>query len=280
MVTFQRLVIFCAAVAIVIIQSSCNSKIDEAKEIIVVTNSQFESALYDLLGNRIKVIRLAEPGMCPGHFDIRPSQAILIQKSKILFRFDFQKSLDDKVTAHGTNKIKIVEIKATGGLCCPDTYYNICRQIADACVSSGLISAVEKDAPLKSIKTRLKSLENLCREKIVDAHLAGKPVLSSVHQQEFCRWLGLNVVGSFTAADVTGINEIEQAIDSGKIANVRLIIANKPEGSRLVDALAERLNAKVVMFGNFPEPENGKISFDRLVLNNIEALVKIADEIK
>jgi nucleoside-diphosphate-sugar epimerase len=51
------------------------------------------------------------------------------------------------------------------------------------------------------------------------------------------------------------------------------VIANRPEGRGLADALADRLGAKVVMFDNFPVEYDGQVSFDRLVLDNIHWLI-------
>ena len=185
---------------------------------IAASNSYIESAIIDIIGREEKVLRLAEPGMCPGHFDIQPSQASQMNKCKVLFKFDFQKLFEEQLSKGATNPV-VVSVKANGGLCCPQTYLEITRQVAKALIN-----------------------------------------------------LGLDVVGTFTAADITGFNEIEKAIAVGKFKNVKFIIANKPEGRRLADALAERLNAKVVVFGNFPEDKDG-VSFDAMVLNNVAALI-------
>ncbi len=236
---------------------------------IAVSNSYIESAIIDIIGREEKVLRLAEPGMCPGHFDIQPSQANKINKCKVLFRFDFQKLFEEQLSKGATNPV-VVSVKVNGGLCCPQTYLDITRQVAKALTDLELNDFSDKR--LGEIEARLYQLEKQCKEEIVKAGLKDAPVLSSVHQKEFCAWLGLDVVGAFTAADITGFNEIEKAIAVGKFKNVKFIIANKPEGRRLADALAERLNAKVVVFGNFPEDKDG-VAFDSLVLNNLESLI-------
>ncbi len=236
---------------------------------IAASNSYIESAIIDIIGREEKVLRLAEPGMCPGHFDIQPSQASQMNKCKVLFKFDFQKLFEEQLSKGATNPV-VVSVKANGGLCCPQTYLDITRQVAKALINLGLIESSDKR--LIEIESRLQELEKQCRAEIAKAGLKGAPVLSSVRQKEFCDWLGLDVVGTFTAADITGFNEIEKAIAVGKFKNVKFIIANKPEGRRLADALAERLNAKVVVFGNFPEDKDG-VSFDAMVLNNVAALI-------
>ena len=57
---------------------------------IATTTSYLEAAVHDLLGEDFSVLRLAEPGTCPGHFDIRPSQVLELRQCGVLLRFDFQ----------------------------------------------------------------------------------------------------------------------------------------------------------------------------------------------
>jgi len=110
--------------------------------------------------------------------------------------------------------------------------------------------------------------------KIDEAGLRNTPVLASGHQAAFCRWLGLQVTGTFSGADTAGTREIDQTVKAGEAAKASIIIANDPEGRRLADALADRLHAKVVVFGNFPEPGKDQ-AFDALVQRNLAALLAV-----
>lgn len=266
-----RLIQILTLVLFIFTNEGCNKVETDAR--IAVSNSYIESAVIDLIGKKESLLRLAEPGMCPGHFDIQPSQVSKLRQCKLLLKYDFQKLAEEKILNDEKMKPIVVSIKAGGGLCCPKTYLAVCRQAGEALVNVGLAESATVESRLKEISLRLQQVEKKCKAEIENAGLKGEPVLSSVHQKEFCNWLGLNVVGSFSAADTTGIQEIEEAINAGKLKNVRLIIANKPEGRRLADALADRLKAKVVVFGNFPETAHN-FFFDNLVLKNVEALVK------
>ena len=101
-----------------------------------------------------------------------------------------------------------------------------------------------------------------------------RSVIASRRQRDFCEWLGLEVVATFSAADTASIGEIEQAIAAGELASVKLVIANLPEGRRTADALAERLDAGVVVFENFPLVRNRRVSFDAMLSANVEALLR------
>jgi hypothetical protein len=84
-----------------------------------VTTSTFECAAREFLDTEnLLVARLSEPGTCPGHFDIQPSQALLIKQCPVVVRFGFQSSLDSKIrgVAQGESK-KIKVIPDEPGLC-------------------------------------------------------------------------------------------------------------------------------------------------------------------
>ena len=251
----------------------CRPVASSAGKKLAVTNTTLESAAHDLLGDDVPILRLAEPGMCPGHFDLRPSQMTELRSCRAVLRFDFQKSLDARLRDADTNRFGIMEVSLRGGLCLPENYLSACRQLAESFVAIGWLSRTEADAKLKQITERMAALGVRLKDQVAQAGLAGRPVLASGHQKDFSEWLGLKVVASFRAADTASVAEIDQAIDAGQLAAVKLVVANLPEGRRTADALAERLHAQVIVFGNFPALHNGRISFDDLLAANVNALV-------
>ncbi|MCX8109595.1 MAG: hypothetical protein N3G20_12420, partial [Verrucomicrobiae bacterium] len=241
---------------------------------IAVTTSYLEAAVCDLLQTQVVVLRLSEPGTCPGHFDLRPSEARMARSCRLVLRFDFQKSLDPKLSA-GTQESgpKICEINPPDGMCRPETYLSVCEQVAKCLSEAGLIDSIQAEARLGTIRSRLEILASKAQRCMSEAGLHGRPVIASHRQEMFCKWLGLKVVGTFRGADTSSIGEIENALKAGKLANVGLVIANSPEGRRAADSIASRLGAKVVLFDNFPRPKNGAVSFDEMVIANITRLV-------
>ena len=241
---------------------------------IATTTSYLEAAAHDLLGDDVGVLRLAEPGTCPGHFDIRPSQVQELRRCRALLRFDFQKSLDAKFASSGTNGPAVAEIALRSGMCVPESYLSACRQTADHLVTLGLLTRTNADARLQSVVARLDALTRDATNRVAQAGLRGIPVIASGHQRDFCEWLGLKVVATFRAADTASVGEIEAAIDAGTLGQVKLVIANLPEGRRTADALAGRLKARVAVFENFPALQSGRVSFDAMLNANVEAFLQ------
>ena len=270
--TMRIIILLLAALAV--LPLGCRKQSDQPTAAVAVTNSLLECAAKDLLGQSTPVMRLAEPGMCPGHFDIRPSQVAEIRRCRVLLRLDFQKSLDSKLSGAKEEGLRIAEIRIAGGLCEPKSYLAACRQTADALVAAELLDRATADRQLGETDQRIQQAVARCRQKT--EALKDTPVLASLHQAAFCKWLGLNVVATFSGADTAGTSQVDRAIREGEQAGAKVVVANLPEGRRVADALAERLGAKVVVFGNFPALNNGQSTFDDLLEANVNALTEAA----
>lgn len=243
---------------------------------LAVTTSYLEAVARDLLGEEVSVLLLAEPGTCPGHFDLRPRQAQALQRCRALLRFNFQKSLDERLAGKAPSEPFVMEVSARGGLGLPATYLAACRQVADRLVALGWVDPQRAALRLEAIAARLQTLERQLARQVAEAGLAGLPVLVSDHQREFCEWLGLRVAGTFRAADAAGIRALEAAWRAGQTGAVRGVIANRPEGTQAAEALAARLQVPVVVFDNFPAHLGGGARFDQMLTDNVRALRSLA----
>ena len=121
---------------------------------IATTTSYLEAAARDLLGDNLSVVRLAEPGTCPGHFDIRPSQVAELRQCRALLRFDFQNIARRQTRRGGHQPTARRASLASGGMCRPDSYLAACRQIADHLVSLDLLARTDADTRLQAIASR------------------------------------------------------------------------------------------------------------------------------
>ncbi len=266
-----RLVRTCLAVAVGILicgLSACERHEQPADgPRLAVSNSYLEAAIDDLLGTSGRCVRLAEPGTCPGHFDIRPSQVTALSNCTLLLRFDFQTSLDRKLENLVSGGLQIVPIKAPGALCDPATYDAVCEQVATALQQQHLLTQSAAQQRLAEIHARMEQLTRSVHDQVKAADLSGQRVIASAHQAELCRFLDLSVAATLGSADVASIGEIDAAVQR---PDIDLVVANRPEGRGLADAVAERLGVPVIMFDNFPADGD---RFDDLLQTNVDRLI-------
>jgi zinc transport system substrate-binding protein len=243
---------------------------------VAVANSFLGAAARQMSGDTADVVELAPPGTCPGHFDIRPSQIDALRACRALFRFDFQSGLDKKLAPLAADGLRIESVELDAGLCTPSAYIRACRQVGDALTDAGLVTADEQAERFRAVQKRMHDLANSIKTQIKDAGLNELRVVSSGHQADFCKFLGLDVVATLGGSDTTSVSTINSALAEGE--SVQAVIANLPEGRRLADAIGQRLDVPVVVFANFPDQTNHNGQFDELVRANTARLIEALRE--
>jgi len=271
---FTRHFIFVITLAI-LFAGGCSEKSPEKSADISVSSSYLDSAVRDIAGSNLDVFSVVPPGMCPGHFDISPSQVSKVCNSKVLLIFGFQERMKDSLANIANEKIRIETIRPNGGLCVPDTYITVCGQVCDVLCECFPEKSEQFRKRFGLLKTRVDDLKKRVKNKIEKSGLKGEKAVCSVHQEKFARWLGLKVVGTFEGRDTETAGSLNESIKAGIKQKAGFVIANKQEGTRLAEVIAERLGAKTVVFSNFPKIGGGDdFYFAELVEQNISRLTE------
>ena len=267
--------ILVSSVACILLGAGCENKADEENRAeIAVTNSYLGCAVLDLCGDDTEVLCLAPPGMCPGHFDISPSQVKQLCDCRMLLLFDFQKQIAETLSRVKERGLKTALVGETGGLCVPETYLAVCREIRDILSSEYPERKARYQQRLEVIGNDLKHLQQELFEKMRQAGISSAKVLASNHQADFANWLGMETIATFVGSDIETVTGIDHCIRKAEGQEVRFVIANKQEGTALAKALAERLGARAVIFSNFPELRGEASGFDALLRANVDALLR------
>lgn len=244
---------------------------DAGKPLVVVTTSVLESAVREVGGDRVAVFRMLPPSSCPGHFDLKPQDFERIARSRLVFRHDYQAHLEKKLKEAGTEAKRIVVIRVDGPETIPEHFAAACRTVGAALSELLPASAGEFERNVAEAERRMAALDEQMRVKL--AAIKGRRVLVSQHQTEFCRWCGLDVVGSFDTAGDTSLKELGELVTAAKQRGVVGVVANRQRGTREADALAEKLSVPVVVLSNFPDANAGQKTMADMIRSNCDMLV-------
>ena len=255
--------------------TGCKNKANEKNLAeIAVTNSYLGCAVLDLCGDDAEVLCLAPPGMCPGHFDISPSQVKQLCNCSVLLLFDFQKQIAETLSRVKERGLKTAFVEESGGLCVPETYLEVCRNVSDILSAEYPERNTQYRQRLQVIENDLKQLRQELLEKTRQAGVSSAKVLASNHQADFANWLGLETIATFVGSDMETVTGIDNCIKKAEGQDVRFVIANKQEGTALAKSLSERLGAKAVVFSNFPELGREARGFNNLLRANVDSLIQ------
>jgi len=259
------------------ILSGCKNNNNEPTPDIAVANSYLSAVVKDLCGNQQQVFDLVPPGMCPGHFDISPSQVNLLCNCKILFVFDFQKNIEKAIPRIKERGLKVSTVKSESGMCVPETYLSTARQVATALSEQKPLQKKHYESRLIEIEQRLNTLSENIVKRINKSELRGTKVITSGRQAEFAKWLGLDYVSTFAGRDTVTPAQIDQYLQAARESQIKIVIANKQEGTEMAETLADHLNVKCVVFSNFPgndKQHTAVAGYDDLVTENINRLIE------
>lgn len=254
-----------------------NANIDQSQPEIAVTNSYLQCVVKDLCPDAA-VLCLAPPGMCPGHFDVLPSQVTQLSNCRMLLLFDFQKSIEDSLSRMKENGLQIYSVKTSPGLCVPENYVAICGAVCDILCSEYPERAAQYRRRLELIRGRLEGAAAELAVAVKQATGPSAKVIVSNHQAQFADWLGLETVATFAGSDVETVSNINDCLKKAEGQQVRFVIANQQEGTALAEALADRLRAKAIVFSNFPVADSAGNGFDQLLRENVRLLVEAATQ--
>lgn len=243
---------------------------------IAVTNSYLGCAVRDLCPQDVKVLCLAPPGMCPGHFDISPAQVRQLRNCRVLLLFGFQQSIEEKLTRLRDRGLQMQRVEVPTGMCIPETYLTTCRKVAQVLAGVYPEKAKQFEERLAAVEQRLGTLATDLRTSVAGSSAAAAPVLVSYHQAKFAEWLGLQPIATFIGSDIETVAGIDQCLKKTAGKDIRFAIANRQEGTGLAEALAERLHAQAIVFSNIPQSCEGQDGYDRLVRDNVGLLLGAA----
>jgi zinc transport system substrate-binding protein len=238
---------------------------------IVVTTTMLETAVRELTGDSADVVRLLPPGSCPGHFDLDPGQVRELSDALLFIRHDFQAGLDDGIRKSGLGAEQIVSMKTPEALTIPVQYFGLCKTLTESLCRALPDQADQIRKNLQGVREKILAADQSSRARC--GRLRGRKVLAAVHQRDFCRWMGLDVVAVFHAGTDESAWQLARAVDMAKSAGAEVVVGNYQWGPRHLEALCENTRLAGIMLSNFPSSgEPG--AYWTLLENNLSAVLR------
>jgi len=245
----------------------------------VVCTTSILSHLTEQIGNNlIEVTTIAPAGMCPAHFDIKPSQIQAVKEARVLISHNFEPWIDNLlISADNTNIERLI---LGGPWNTPESAIGKMNKITEKLINifpekeqqfnSNLqkyVQAINRDAENIKEKARLLNLNNF-------------KVIASFHQAPFLKWLGLEVVTTYPSPETISTKQFLELLLIGKKENIDIIVDNLQSGTDFGAKLAADLNATQAVLTNFPGiiPETDTLS--SMISYNAEQIFKVIKKIE
>ena len=244
---------------------------------IVASTSIIAEMVEMLAGESIRAQVLIAPGACPGHFDLRPADAMRISGARILIRHGFQGYLDRKLSAQNPG-LKIIALQTKGALLIPENLIDGLGNLKALLIENfpAESALIERNYP--GAVDEINSLSNVAGEKLEKAGIEGTLVQASVQQAEFARWAGLIVTAEFPN-EIDGLTmlKLKELVSSARKNDVSFIVGNyQGSGREISAAIAAGTGLPSCTISNFPGAENSAQKYPQLLLESIDQLIATA----
>lgn len=235
---------------------------------VVASTTLISSIIHAVGGDRFAVTTIAPAGLCPGHFDLKPSDVTAANNARLILNHGWEAwcpALKKAIIPPGPRQVTLA---TQGNWMIPDLQKRAAAEIA---------ALLQELDPARADTYRLAAARYMAdvdsAAAAARALLVGKALPATIaadQQAPFVASLGFRVVATygrpedFTAQEMTRLARV--AIDSG----VKLVVDNLQSGPDAGKPLAEALKVKHVTLTNFPLQG----SYRQSLLDNVAALAR------
>jgi zinc transport system substrate-binding protein len=219
-------------------------------------------------GERFAVTTIAPAGLCPGHFDLKPSDVAAANNARLVLNHGWEAwypSLEKAIVPPGPRKVTLA---TQGNWMIPELQKQAAVEIAALLAEIDTARADTYRLAVTRYETEVDSAAAAAR-----ALLAGKElpaVIAAEQQTPSLKWLGFRVVANYGRAEDFTAQELTRLARVASDSGVKLVVDNLQSGPDTGKPLADGLGAKHVTLTNFPL----RGSYRQALLDNAAALAQ------
>lgn len=243
---------------------------------VVCTTTALETMVEEIGQEQVDVISLVQPGVCPSHFDVRPSHITEVSKASLILYHGVEPWLEDLLKASQNETAKKVQV--AGGWNTPqlagEKLALIQEVLSQVDPENSTTYKMNADRALEA----LNSLADTIKKDAETLNVETITVLCMDWQRSLVEWMGFDVAASYAPPETLSIKDVNELITTGRAQNAALVIDNLQSGTETGSEIAAQINAHHVILTNFPNaiPETETIT--KMIAYNAQQLLDAAQK--
>jgi len=250
---------------------------EKEKLTIICTTSILASHVEEIGKDLIKIVSIVPAGMCPAHYDVKPSDISTMSKTSLLVSQGIEPWLDGLIKASGNKNLKRISLE---GSTIPLKVIEEIKIIKDALseVDPENASCYEENA--QELTNLIKESAERIKERAKELRVEKYKVICIKWQEGFTKWLGFEVVATYFPPERISWKEIFELIHTGKEENAALVVDNLQSGIDFGKKLASEIGAVQVVSINFPGSVPGTETYIKMMKYKADKLFEGLEEYK
>ncbi len=243
---------------------------------VICTTTTMKYFVQEVGGNRVDAIALVQPGICPDHFDVRPSVVSEINNASIVVYHGIEPWLDDLISASENTNVKKLQLQGAWGT--PELAKGKINSIKDALVEIDPKNKSFYEKNAANIVQELESLNQEVKAKANELQTNQYKAIVMAWQKPFSEWIGLQVVQTYQPPETLSAQDVETLVNKGKEEGVAFVVDNLQSGTTLGGQMAEEIGGRHIVFTNFPEAIPGTDTISEMIQYNADQLFNTIEE--
>jgi zinc transport system substrate-binding protein len=249
---------------------------------IMAGSSLISNIIQDVAGDKMETRTLIPPGLCPGHYDVKPSDIEALANSKALFIHDYQQyfqNINGAVEAAENPDLIITVLNVTGNWMVPAVQAEAVGKIAQALVQLDPENAAYYQERAADREQAILAYGEDVKNELQRAGVDGVKVLCADMQVGFVQWAGFDIVATFGRPEDLSSLDVAQLVTEAQEAGVALVIDNLQSGSATLGATMEQdIEAIPVTISNFPGGLENTETWEKAIDKNVDLLLAALHE--
>jgi len=249
---------------------------------IMAGSSFIANIIQHVADDEMETRALIPPGVCPGHYDVKPSDIEALANSKALIIHNYQQNYQNilgAIEAADNPDLAIRVINMTGNWMVPLVQAEAVGKIAQALGEIYPENAGYYQENAAEREQAILAYGEAVEDRLQDAEVEGVKVICAEMQAGFVSWAGFDIVATFGRPEDLTPAQRADLIDEAQEAGAALIIDNLQSGSETLGASLEQDVAAIpVTISNFPGGLADTETWERAIDNNVDLLLAALDE--
>jgi len=249
----------------------------------IMTGSSFiTNIIQDLADGKVEARTIIPPGVCPGHYDIKPSDIAALANSKALFIHNYQQNYENiagAIEAAENPDLIVTLLNVTGNWIVPSVQAEAVNTIAQALGEIYPENAAYYEGNATERAQAILAYGEQVKDRLQDAAVDGVKVICAAMQEGFVRWAGFDIVATYGRPEELSPADVQQLITEAIEAGVVLVIDNLQSGSTTLGVSMEQdIEAISVIISNFPGGLKNTETWEKAIDKNVDLLLDALNE--
>ncbi|MGB5926359.1 MAG: metal ABC transporter substrate-binding protein [Dehalococcoidia bacterium] len=249
---------------------------------IMAGSSLITNIIQDVAGDKVETRTLIPPGVCPGHYDVKPSDIEALANSKALFIHDYQEyfqNIAGAIEAAENPDLVITVLNVTGNWMVPAVQAEAVDKIAQALGEIDPDNAAYYEGKAAERAQAILAKGEEVEDRLSEAGVEGVKVICADMQAGFVIWAGFNTTAIYGRPEDLSLADVEQLVTDAIEAGVAVVIDNLQSGATAAsETMAQDIGAVQVTISNFPGGFENTETWEKTIDKNVDLLLEALNE--